>query len=352
MKGFDMENVKTENPMISVIVPVYNAERYLEKCVDSILAQTHENLEVILVDDGSTDGSAAICDGYAKKDSRIVVIHKENGGQSSARNRGLDICRGEYIGFVDSDDSIKPDMYRAMLEKLLETGSDMAVCGARLSNGDEWHSEYSGQIIDRKTLYLAYINYKSTHLVVWDKLCRREIWCGDVPLRFPEGMINEDLYIMGDLTERCEKAVFLREAYYDYLIFREGSTSGGGFSAKKLDLITAARHFCETYRENVPELYPLVALRTAKFILLVMGEIPKSFSYFKNRKEYSRLRKLFLAEYEAAVPYITDATLDRTEVEDAAGHPFRFFIKNTIIGLKRKHGRLRRKLCGENKHFK
>ena len=103
---------------ISVIVPVYNTEKFLNNCIESILNQTHKNLEVIIIDDGSTDNSPAICDEYAKKDSRVKVIHKENGGVSSARNAGLDIASGEYIGFIDGDDVIEPDMYHFLLANL------------------------------------------------------------------------------------------------------------------------------------------------------------------------------------------------------------------------------------------
>ena len=113
---------------ISVIVPIYKTQKHLHKCVDSILAQTHRNLEVILVDDGSPDESGAICDDYAKKDSRIRVIHKPNGGLSDARNAGLEICTGEYIGFVDSDDWVGPTMYEVLLSHLLRFDADMSVC--------------------------------------------------------------------------------------------------------------------------------------------------------------------------------------------------------------------------------
>ena len=96
-------------PLISIIIPVYNAEKYLKKCLDSVINQTYKNLEIILVDDGSTDKSPEICDKYAEKDSRIIVLHKENGGVSSSRNAGLDIFKGEYLSFVDSDDYVEPD---------------------------------------------------------------------------------------------------------------------------------------------------------------------------------------------------------------------------------------------------
>ena len=118
------------NPLISVIVPVYNVAEYLSRCVDSILAQSYENLQIILVDDGSTDDSGKICEEYAKKDARIQVIHQNNGGLSSARNAGLDLASGEYIGFVDSDDWIEPEMYAEMLARMEKYDAQL-VCAGR-----------------------------------------------------------------------------------------------------------------------------------------------------------------------------------------------------------------------------
>ena len=113
---------------ISIIVPVYNVEKYLKTCLDSIINQTYQNLEIILVDDGSTDNSGEICEEYRKTDSRIILIHKENEGLSMARNFGLDIASGDYISFVDSDDFIARNMMEALYNRLLETQSDMAIC--------------------------------------------------------------------------------------------------------------------------------------------------------------------------------------------------------------------------------
>ena len=123
-------------PELSIIVPVYKVEKYLPRCIDSILAQTFGDFELILIDDGSPDGCGRICDEYAQKDKRIVVIHQKNMGVSAARNAGLDIARGRYIGFVDSDDWIEPQMYEVMMDAIRENGADMAVCGVRYADED------------------------------------------------------------------------------------------------------------------------------------------------------------------------------------------------------------------------
>ena len=115
-------------PLITVIVPIYHVEKYLHRCVDSILNQTYENLEIILVDDGSGDACSSICDEYAGRDSRIVVIHKENGGLSDARNAGIEIAKGQYLAFVDSDDYIHKDMYKILMKEILESNAEVSIC--------------------------------------------------------------------------------------------------------------------------------------------------------------------------------------------------------------------------------
>ena len=122
--------------LISVIVPIYNVEKYLDRCVDSIINQTYKNLEIILVDDGSPDNCLAICDSWAEKDRRIKVIHKENGGVSSARNSALDIASGDYIGFVDSDDWIEPDMYEILIKNAKKYDADISRCAGLLDYCD------------------------------------------------------------------------------------------------------------------------------------------------------------------------------------------------------------------------
>ena len=118
-------------PLISVIVPVYKVEKYLERCVKSICAQTYQNLEIVLVDDGSPDQCGEMCDMFAKQDSRIRVVHKENGGLSDARNAGLDVMTGDYVGFVDSDDWIEPDMYQVLYERLIKEKAEISCCGMK-----------------------------------------------------------------------------------------------------------------------------------------------------------------------------------------------------------------------------
>ena len=130
--------------LISVIVPVYNVKEYLNTCVESILNQTHENLEVILVDDGSTDGSGEICDSYAKTDTRVQVLHTTNGGQAAARNRGIEVCKGEYLTFIDSDDSMEPELIETLYLAQKKSGANLVSC--------RWRNVYEDGRIDREAV--------------------------------------------------------------------------------------------------------------------------------------------------------------------------------------------------------
>lgn len=211
--------------LISVIVPVYNMEKYLKRCVDSILVQTYRQLEIILVDDGSTDTSPVICDDYAVKDKRIRVIHKENGGLSDARNAGLAIATGNYIGFVDSDDWIEPDMYKDMYEAVVKNRAQMAVC--------RYAEIYPDRIIDgscndvvvlsRDEVLDIFICEHSQYKIynsVWSKLFQREL-IGDT--KFPKGRNSEDIVFTTKAFCRLKCCVYIDKAYYNYVKEREGS---------------------------------------------------------------------------------------------------------------------------------
>ncbi|MDO4336026.1 MAG: glycosyltransferase family 2 protein [Bacteroidales bacterium] len=181
------------NPEISIIVPVYNVEKYLCQCLDSIKAQTFRNWECILVDDGSTDSSASICDSYSQADSRFIVIHKENGGVSSARNAALEIARGEFIGFTDPDDWCEPEMFGHLLHLIKTHDADIAQVGFMLEFAGiepDKPAETEVSVIDRKTAMME-IGTSRLRDYVWNKLHRRKvISCG-----FPTGRNFEDIYM-------------------------------------------------------------------------------------------------------------------------------------------------------------
>ena len=240
MVSSDVPGVDGEK--LSVIVAVYNIESYLEKCVRSILAQTYRNLEIILVDDGATDGSGILCDRFAKEDARIVVIHKENGGLSDARNAGIEMATGVFLAFVDGDDWIDPDMYECMINELNQHQADVAICRYRQIYQDTIVDESTGkvQIFDgTEALRMLLLEEDAIQIqnAAWNKLYRKDFLGGQ---RFPKGKWYEDVVYTTKLLARSSRCVYLDSAKYNYVIDREGSIMNVGFNKRILtDLIPA-----------------------------------------------------------------------------------------------------------------
>lgn len=205
---------------LSVIVPVYNIERYLPQCLDSILAQTFADIELIVVDDGSTDQSGKICDEYAQKDSRIVVIHKKNGGLADARNAGLDVISGEYVGFVDSDDWIRPQMYETLLSHQEKTNAEVVACKLHFFSDDGNTNEVWPQI-EQDYIYSRndFINHffpdikRSIMPSVCNKIFKRSVF---KTIRFPIGKRYEDAYIQLDIYDAVKMIAVINEPLYEY----------------------------------------------------------------------------------------------------------------------------------------
>ncbi len=225
--------------LISVIVPVYEVEAYLENCIRSILNQTYENLQIILVDDGSPDTCGEICDGYAKKDSRITVIHKENGGVSDARNAGLDVAEGDYIAFVDADDYIHPQMFQVLLDNLQKYGADISGCLFRsvydLNTGYGNAGNHISIYTNTEALDNLYGSLYIPTVVMWNKLYKRTLFR---EIRFPCGKIHEDEFTMYRLLYQCEIIVFTDALLYCYLRRKSGIT-GRSFNIHKTAVIQA-----------------------------------------------------------------------------------------------------------------
>ena len=204
-------------PLISVIVPVYNVEPYLRQCLDSVVNQTYKNIEIILVDDGSPDHCGEICDGYARKDSRIIVIHQENAGLSAARNAALDIARGEYFMFVDSDDWVEPIFCEKALEMVLENQVEMAIFGfySIFKNDTKPRKAKASRMVDRIETYRHIIlhNENSFGNAVWNKIFHRRLFQN---LRFPVGKIYEDIGIMYKLIHQTPQIYVSNALLYNY----------------------------------------------------------------------------------------------------------------------------------------
>ena len=231
-------------PKISVIVPVYKVEPYLHKCLDSIIGQTYQNLQLILIDDGSPDNCGVICDEYAAKDSRIEVIHQENGGVSAARNAGLKLATGDYIGWVDSDDWIEHDMYEYLLENALKYGADIAVC-SRLECFKE-RKLFKGwqqvDILDKEQALEKLLQSDEMNNLLWDKLWRSDLFAG---ITFPEGRTFEDIAVMHRLFAKAQRVVCLPEAKYNYRQWLGGIVSNVGLDNRINYYIAAKQRYDE-----------------------------------------------------------------------------------------------------------
>ncbi len=219
-------------PLISIIVPVYNVRAYLRKCLDSICGQTYKNLEIVVVDDGSTDGSGEICDEYAQLDNRVKVIHSKNGGLSSARNIGLNNALGEYIGFVDSDDWIDYDMYEFLWELLNTRKADLAICSHYIEKQNKTKVKYVSNEVTELTSTKA-IRLLSEDKIIrnyaCDKLFKRYLF---EELRFPLNRYFEDIAVMYKIFYNAQKIVMKGVPKYHYLI-REDSIMQSLYDPKK-----------------------------------------------------------------------------------------------------------------------
>lgn len=203
-------------PLVSIIVPIYKVEPYLRRCLDSIVNQTYTNLEIILVDDGSPDNCPQICDKYAEKDKRIVVVHKKNGGLSDARNVGLDICQGEYISFVDSDDWVSETYIKALIRLIAENDSDIAICEHLKTAEEKTKKEF---FVDKKNysskeaLLRLFAKNNITYVVSWGKLYKNSLFAS---FRFPIGKYHEDEFTTYILFYNSKKISYTSEILYYY----------------------------------------------------------------------------------------------------------------------------------------
>lgn len=222
---------------ISVIVPVYNVEEYLPKCIESIRNQTHKNIEIILVNDGSTDRCGNICNEYAALDHRIKVIHQKNEGLAGARNTGIEAATGEYLAFVDSDDWIDADMYEVLHNLIIENEADIAMCRVREISQKGIIDESTNDIVvcdSTEALILIVTkanNYKLEHGIT-NKLIKWELIRN---FRFPKGKLMEDLYFTPPLIYTSKKCVYINKAKYNYLTDRENSIMNAKVSEKMIN---------------------------------------------------------------------------------------------------------------------
>lgn len=254
--------------LISIIVPVYNVENYIRECIDSILAQTMRSFELILVDDGSKDASGRICDEYADADDRIRVIHKENGGLSSARNRGLDEAKGDYICFVDSDDAVSADYLEKLYAAIKKDNADIVVCdidAPKLSTADmSVNSPISMPVLEAKRwLYDQTSREYVLMVVAWNKMYAKELLNG---IRYPEGRLHEDEFMIGRVLSRAKTVSFVPDKLYVYRDNASGITSDANrFNLRHFDVIDAYKERISGAMDDGDSEFAIATLKIALY---------------------------------------------------------------------------------------
>ncbi len=274
---------------------MYKVEAYLRPCIESIINQTYQNLEIILVDDGSPDQCGSICDEYAQKDRRVRVIHKANGGLSDARNAGLDIATGEYIGFVDSDDYLEPNMYEVLYQTITARDVDLCICnflrvdtrGNEVIAENRWLSS-SDEFIDGHTAMARLVtNTNGYWSIAWNKIYRRKLW---EKLRFPKGKIHEDEFIMHRIFDRCMGIACIAQPLYCYRVAPD-SIMTSKYSMKRLDVVEAMfdrilfYHEKKYYQLAAETNHQAFALLLTAYSKLDMKDKQAKKGYFERKKK-------------------------------------------------------------------
>lgn len=321
-----MGNIRVDKkPLISVIVPVYNVEKYIRQCVDSILMQTYENLEIILVDDESPDNCPQICEEYAKTDSRVRVIHKKNGGLSDARNAALDIAQGEFVGFVDSDDWIESDMFEYLMNGLVNYQADISCC--EVINVYKYRMQYKNIKNDivyssKETLQQMFSDQMENYAC--NKLYKKELWDN---IRYPVGKNFEDILTIYKIVEKAEKIAVLKEGKY-YYRRREDSISGNRDFKNRLHIYTAIIERYEDVVQRMPEFCVPLFHRVWEYYISELSEeiIMKP----EKREENLKLLKLMAPFVEKHMNEIADAM----NMKKNGRLKMKYFSEGTIEGCK------------------
>lgn len=281
-----------QEKLVSVIIPVYKVEKYLDQCVTSLVNQTYKNLEIILVDDGSPDLSGAMCDTWAEKDNRIRVIHKQNAGAAAARNTGLEIATGEYIGFVDSDDCIAPTMYEKMVAALQSSDCKMACCNfTRFSDMKEQHPQKQGYpyFLNTTQALISFFMMKDVGSAMWDKLFDEEL---KEDLRLPEGEINEEYPLFIPLITKSQGVAHTGEALYYYREVATGVTASYVSTTTK-DIL---KHFQEMQDQIL--VYGIEKLQGYFDLFCAKTALSVAVSFAKNKEKISEENRMLYPKFK------------------------------------------------------
>ncbi|QNU66608.1 glycosyltransferase family 2 protein [Ruminiclostridium herbifermentans] len=271
-------------PLISIIVPIFNVERYIHKCINSIVNQTYKNLEIILVNDGSEDNCGTICDEYAEIDSRIKVIHKENGGLSDARNVAIDIITGDYVTFIDSDDFVEADYVEYLVKLIQKYSADVSICNINKTFEDKYKKEDSIEdiqyIYTQQEAIMQMLYQKLFDVSACAKLYKTELFNS---IRYPKGKYYEDLATTYLVFDKCTKIVYGSLQKYNYIV-RENSISTSQFSIKRMELIDIAEEMLNFISAKYPNIKKAAISKFISSNFQVFLQTPNEKSLFAEEK--------------------------------------------------------------------
>ena len=279
------------NKIISIIIPVYNVEQYLEACMKSILNQTYQHIEVILVDDGATDSSGKMCDYYATVDKRVKVIHKKNGGLSDARNKGISQASGEYIMFVDSDDIVSPDFVEYLWNLLEYTSADIAICDpvhCYPGKSCNFEPETLRKVFKPEEAIVEMLYQKSFLVAAWGKLYKKECF---KDIFFPYGMLFEDSAIMYKVFDKTQKIVYGNAKLYGYM-HRDGSITTKTFSKKDCDILIICDQLTEYMSSRSKKLQNAACSYQAAAAFRIYMNAPRNGMFESEIKKSQQLLKV------------------------------------------------------------
>lgn len=314
-------------PLISVILPIYNVAQFLPRCIESVCSQTYDNLEIILVDDGSPDDCGDICDKYAEKDNRIVVVHKQNGGLSDARNKGAEIANGEYITFIDSDDYVGIHYIETLVKAIEDGKASVSIC--------DYNNVYDDMGMEREESICNIFSNKECiekiyhpichgmEFVAWGKLYKTSLFKNNEIL-YPVGKIHEDTFTTYKLLYYAEKIVYVNYVGYFYRQ-RENSIMSSTFNMKNLSIVEATREACDFFSNNGEKyLFDCAVNSHFKTYISTFSEVLKN----KNRiDEYKQVKNDLLFQYHEDIKHYLDSS------DIGAGHKlfYRLFEKAPVL---------------------
>lgn len=294
------KNCSDKMPLISIVVPVFNVEAYIERCIKSLISQSYENIEIIMVDDGSTDNSGKICDKYKEKDSRIKVIHKSNKGLSHARNIGIEKAGGKYLSFVDSDDWVAEDYISVMYKLMIRTNSDMVTCGFQRTSGNRNKKNRNFDVYQEyfKEDAVKQLLYQRISTSACGKLYKIDLW-DDV--RFSIGKLYEDVETLYFVFNKCEKVSITNRILYFYFL-RNDSIVKQNFSIRKMDYVENCRNLLEDIKSDYPQFEnaAISRLMWAEIHVLVHMDAPTEYlnEYRMLMSDIKRFRRIVIRDRE------------------------------------------------------